>query len=131
MKDFKEAAEKESLKQYPVVLVYNDFGMHTEDVNLNERTAYYEGYLAGYSEAMKEQRWIPVSERLPDVGDNDCIEVLCIMNDKYRICDFITGDGQNSFYSSYRKHFDEVTSMVTHWMPLPSFTEQSNKDENG
>jgi len=88
-------------------------------------------FIAGYSEAMKECRWISVSERLPEIGDNDRIEVLCIMNGKHRICDFITGGGQSSFYCSYRKHFDEVTSMVSHWKYLSSFTEQDKQQDNG
>lgn len=50
----------------------------------------------------KERRWVPVSERLPDVG----IEVLIYSEDDGVCVDYYGGDS----FGYYN---------VTHWMPLP------------
>ncbi len=105
MKDFKEAAEKSCL-------CINDF---------------IKGAEHGYSEAMKEQRWIPVSERLPDrnilVTVSNCL-------DKWVCC------GEYNDDCNWYNQFSFETIEVTHWQPLPSppsFTEQeqSKPESNG
>ena len=50
----------------------------------------------------EERRWIPVTERLPDIG----IEVLVYSEDDGICVDYYVGDSFG--------YFD-----VTHWMPLP------------
>ena len=50
----------------------------------------------------EERRWIPVTERLPDIG----IEVLVYSEDDGICVDYYGGD----FFGYYG---------VTHWMPLP------------
>ena len=62
---------------------------------------------------MDEMKWIPVSERLPDVGDR------CLCNVKSLAF-------PGSFYQALLKYdkfgFIEgciYTDDVTHWMPLP------------
>lgn len=50
----------------------------------------------------EERRWIPVTERLPDVG----IEVLIYSEDDGVCVDYYVGDSFG--------YYD-----VTHWMPLP------------
>lgn len=50
----------------------------------------------------EERRWIPVTERLPDIG----IEVLVYSEDDGICVDYCDGDSFVCYY-------------VTHWMPLP------------
>jgi hypothetical protein len=66
--DFKEAAEKYS------VSVFKETG--TTDTHWTDRIGgFIDGAEHGYAEARKEQRWIPVSERLPETKE----DVLCAM----------------------------------------------------
>ena len=66
-------------------------------------------------EAREAQRWIPVTERLPDIGDR------CLCNVK-------SFAFPGSFYQTILKYdkfgFIEgciYTDDVTHWMPIPDF----------
>lgn len=59
---------------------------------------------------LEERRWIPVTERLPDVG----IEVLIYSEDDGVCVDYYGGDS----FGYYE---------VTHWMPLP---EPPKEDDN-
>ena len=64
----------------------------------------------------QDDKWIPVSERLPELDQ----DVLAIVDDDIVIGSFGQGwDGEISFDR------DEVgsTRYVTHWMPLPEPTE--------
>ena len=67
---------------------------------------------ARIAELEAAQRWIPVSERLPELDQ----DVLAVVDDDIVIGSFGQGwDGEISFDR------DEVgsTRYVTHWMPLP------------
>lgn len=70
---------------------------------------------ARIAELEAEQRWIPVSERLPEVGE----EVFVCDESGHRrvdwlVCKPIDGVGETLFYSAA---YDYDTP--THWMPLP------------
>ena len=58
------------------------------------------------------KRWIPVTERLPDVG----IEVLIYSEDDGVCVDYYGGDTFG--------YYD-----VTHWMPLPEPPKEEDKDK--
>lgn len=53
------------------------------------------------------QRWIPVTERLPD-EDGYYLTL--------RECGYV---GSRYFYKDNPNHFTRTHSMLTHWMPLP------------
>lgn len=55
-------------------------------------------------------RWIPVTERLPDVGK----EVLCFC--RANIC-FVLGWDGNHWHEGADRYY--MSGFVTHWMPLP------------
>ena len=62
----------------------------------------------------EERRWIPVEERLPDIG----IEVLVYSEDDGVCVDYYGGDSFG--------YYD-----VTHWMPLPEPPKEAiNQDHN-
>jgi hypothetical protein len=151
MKDLKESAENTerivfARLKYQIgqilaekFLEYNDGKFHTA-IELNPPTHAITDFVfeklneakkAGYSEAMKEQRWIPVSERLPEKE----IEVL-VWSERYGRT-FATFIDENKYGSIWIYHGERSVTFnaPTHWQLLPSppsFTEQeqSTKEEN-
>ena len=64
------------------------------------------------------QRWIPVSERLPEVYRNEDGEFI-----PFLVCE---GDGDRPFIAMYggtNWHAGIFVPDVTHWMPLPGMPE--------
>ena len=64
------------------------------------------------------QRWIPVSERLPEVYRNEDGEFI-----PFLVCE---GDGDRPFIAMYggtNWHAGIFVPDVTHWMPLPELPE--------
>ena len=64
------------------------------------------------------QEWIPVTERLPEVGEY----VLCVLKGfsyggKIQVCKFVPADKFKD--KPYFEHFRNGFPSVTHWMPLP------------
>jgi hypothetical protein len=117
MKDFKEAAQNLAInKAIEYVQVYKDANTY------DYRMGFESGSEFGYSEAMKEQRWIPVEERLPEPR----VKVWISTKNKYQT------DGvfivKNDWGIMFVESGDTARyNFVTHWMPLPplpSFTEQ-------
>ena len=61
-----------------------------------------------------EPKWIPVTERLPDVGK----DVLCFC--RANICLVLGRDG-NLWHEDADRYY--MSGFVTHWMPLPEHPE--------
>jgi hypothetical protein len=116
MKDFKEAAEKWFME-----LIQFD-----EEDNYTKQDCYQAGYHAGYSEAMKEQRWIPVSEGLPH---ERFLPVLVFNGDAPEYNQCVTQATWFLESKSFKRETQgKYLGTITHWKPLPSppsFTEQS------
>ena len=69
------------------------------------------------------QRWIPVTERLPEEGEY----VLCVLKGfnyggKIQVCKFVPADKFKD--KPYFEHFRNGFPSVTHWMPLPEPPEE-------
>ena len=74
-------------------------------------------------EALKRQKWIPCSERLPENGER----VLAYCKDRV-IHDVKWSWPQNAWFDKVTGH-EYFESFVTHWMPLPeSLVEGENKN---
>lgn len=78
--------------------------------------------------ALKRQRWIPVSERLPEVTDGDYV-LACVTwkdaNIDYQnavVMAFVSGEGLVDV------ELDRVLEGVTHWMPLPEPPKEGGKE---
>ncbi len=71
--------------------------------------------------ALREQtRWIPVSERLPEAGENNYL-TLSPSGEVFIMC-------FNEFwYSPFDENGDESVISVTHWMPLPEPPEEGTR----
>lgn len=78
------------------------------------------GWKAAKAQAVP--KWIPVSERLPPVGElgssNEYIVYETLNNKVQHDYFIITDDEHPPFWNYYDNH-------VTHWMPLPSAPEQN------
>lgn len=72
---------------------------------------------ARIAELEAAQRWIPVSERLPELDQ----DVLAIVDD-----DIVIGDFRQEWDGEIYFSRDEVgsTRYVTHWMPLPELPKE-------
>jgi hypothetical protein len=66
-------------------------------------------YTAGYTEAMKGQRWIPVSERLPGIDE----DVLIYPESARSKIFYFNGNGWE--YEGFKHDLNRFT----HWQPLP------------
>lgn len=70
------------------------------------------------AERVREQGWISVEDRLPEVPDRH-ISVEVVMFDGYEVeCGFY-GNGERFWTHDGHGDFDQHPS-VTHWMPLPA-----------
>jgi hypothetical protein len=59
------------------------------------------------------QKWIPVSERLPEHGE----VVLCYMS--FKEARALQWDNASRYWLGYESGDDWSKANVTHWMPLP------------
>lgn len=77
------------------------------------------------------QRWIPVSERLPEDGarvlvretyaGGKCgVNILRFAKEGERICKYSLKDENNIFYALDSEYGYYSRSGITHWMPLPA-----------
>ena len=97
--------------KYNAYTIYRD-GRRLEPEPLAE---YIEKLESRIAELEAKQRWIPVSERLPE----EFTLVLTIGKDNLPVAAHV--DGKN-WYSSF-----EYSLNVTHWMTLPEPPEESEK----
>ena len=111
----------------PIDLIYGEMeiqmegGMITKavqkvDVNVDKeeliRALQYDRgqYEKGYKDAMGKQKWIPVTERLPDEDVRVLVWLVADNPSKYTRID--TDRRHDSRWVRWEKY-------VTHWMPLP------------
>lgn len=64
------------------------------------------------SKLKAQQRWIPVTERLPEVS----MRTLVSIDDCVGVAYFVHGNSGMCFFSDYT---GKPLTFVTHWMPLP------------
>lgn len=71
-------------------------------------------YEKGYRDAKQEQRWIPVSERLPEADKN---VLVCTIHGSFKVagCNFYN----NGTEVSWATNDGLGERAITHWMPLP------------
>lgn len=70
-------------------------------------------------------RWIPVSERLPDMNDYD--RVLGVVSGKFGYTVFqnaVICVGYDPDSGFFLEEYPDVEITVTHWMPLPEAPEE-------
>ena len=96
--------------------------LHSSTNDLVEELLMWRGraaeLLARIAELEAAQRWIPVSERLPEVYRNEDGEFI-----PFLVCE---GDGDRPFIAMYggtNWHAGIFVPDVTHWMPLPELPE--------
>ena len=85
---------------------------------LEEDSGSYDSLIPDWANEPK-QRWIPVSERLPELDQ----DVLAIVEDCIAIGHFYEEWGGDVYFS-----WDDVGAMqvATHWMPLPELPESTH-----
>ena len=79
--------------------------------------------------AGKAQRWVPCSERLPDMCGLKCL--VCAKNkfEQTHIFTAFTGymeRGKLEFHSCERPYDDLSVWKITHWMPLPEAPKEAD-----
>lgn len=67
-------------------------------------------------------RWIPVTERLPNTGDREEIEVLVVINGSTKATAlFFSGKTQeDAVFYAYDPIDGTIPYSVTHWRPMPA-----------
>jgi hypothetical protein len=86
-------------------------------------------------DAMKERtRWVPVSERLPNMCGFKCL--VCAKNkfEQTHVFTAFTGYMEHwklEFHSCEHPYDDLSAWEITHWMPLPEAPKEANNDESG
>lgn len=88
------------------------------DESLRINKAYDDGYKTGYEQARfdYEQKWIPVTERLPE--DEQNVLVTYKTTDKIHPCQYHADGSKNPWYS-YIDQCRAHMNVVLAWMPLP------------
>ena len=83
--------------------------------------------------ALKEQtRWVPVSERLPDMCGLKCLVLATNKFEQTEVFTAFTGymeHGKLEFHSCERPYDDLSVWKITHWMLLPEAPKEAEKGE--
>ena len=79
------------------------------DVNLDAVKSEIDALRAEISRLKAERRWIPVSERLPEIDDGYCIEVWAVNMNSLK---------PMAFRVDYTNFDGFETLIATHWMPI-------------
>ena len=79
--------------------------------------------------AQPEPKWIPCSERLPDIDEDGYTDKVLVSFDHYsgvEICEYRITDGVGRWYAGDTDDSPEdIDLQVTAWMPLPEpYTEE-------
>ena len=81
------------------------------------------GEIYALPSAQPEQRWIPCSERLPDIDADGYTDKVLVSFDHYsgvEICEYRITDGVGRWYAGDTDDSPEdIDLQVTAWMPLP------------
>lgn len=100
------------------------------DIGRDLKRAYDEGYEKGKADA--EQRWIPVSERLPELNIKNLVseDVLVFDGFDIRVGEYRkTRHLDREYWRIYGSDFDEFVNVIA-WMPLPeSYKAESECEE--
>ena len=79
----------------------------------------WKAWIESLPSAQPEQRWIPCSEKLPDIGELVLITQNRGDGDKTVETAYLTSDGPNDLYWSIELFKSRETDVVLAWMPLP------------
>lgn len=97
------------LRETPSIPV--DTKLHNEAADAIERLdAIAQTYVETVHEIEDKRKWIPVTERLPDVGK----DVLCFCRANIY---FVLGWDGNHWHDGADRYY--MSGFVSHWMPLP------------
>ena len=111
--DLAEAADRIANQNTHILALQKEIeGLRSQNEQLREAAA----LAAKESAELLERRWIPVTERLPEVWRND--ETAELVN--YMICSPDFGVDIGNYHAKAKKWLCmALPCTVTHWMPLP------------
>lgn len=120
--DLVEAADRIANQNTHILALQKEIeGLRAQNEQLREAAA----LVAKESAELLEQRWIPVTERLPEVWRND--ETAELVNYMIYSPDF--GVDIGNYHAKVKKWLCmALPCTVTHWMPLPSGPEVENAE---
>ena len=116
-------AHDDALTQY-IILLENDQLMKQRIVELEARIAELENankYWFSRAAVEEKQRWIPVSEMLPEIDK----EVLIYDGYREMVVGWLEGFHR---YKYFRFRDERWHGEVTHWMPLPESPNDTQKE---
>lgn len=100
---------------------------HCEMCNIAR--AYQHGYEIG-QEDMSKTGWIPVSERLPDIGDTYLVTVMVGKEIRTDVADSF-GSYIDGFWDTFNDWIEDEECHVIAWMPLPPAYQGEGGDSDG
>ena len=121
--DLAEAADRIANQNTHILALQKEIeGLRSQNEQLREAAA----LVAKESAELLERRWIPVTERLPEVWRND--ETAELVN--YMICSPDFGVDIGNYHAKAKKWLCmALPCTVTHWMPLPDAPEKERSKQ--